>query len=152
GLALHLQKDLPGAVHAFQEAIELDPKFLDAHSSLGRLFSEQSRFPEAIAEYREVIRLQPDDADAHNMLAYLLCSCVDPKVRDAGRALEHASKAVALGPKVPLYWGNLGIAHYRRGQWQEAVTALQKAEELSKPRAVVTRFVLAMAYWQLGKK
>src|SRR5260370_18294218 len=49
-------------------------------------------------------------------------------------------------------WGTLGVAHYRNGEWQEAVTALEQSLTLQKVGSSTDFFFLAMAKWQLGDK
>jgi len=68
------------------------------------------------------------------------------------RAVDLAQRAVSLAPRDGDFWNTLGVAHYRAGNWQEAVAALDKARELSGGGDAVDRLFLAMAYWQLGHK
>jgi uncharacterized protein HemY len=62
-----------------------------------------------------------------------------------------AKRATELIPKEKGYWITLGLAHYRAGNWQEAVTALTTALQQA-PVDGWKLFVLAMAHWQLGHK
>ena len=52
------------------------------------------------------------------------------KVRDPGRAVDLAKKAVELLPNVGTLWNTLGVAHFRAGDWKAAITALEKSIEL----------------------
>ena len=52
-------------------------------------------------------------------------------------------------PKEWHNWSTLGLAHYRAGDWHAAVQALTTAAQL-RASSGRTRFVLAMAHWQLG--
>lgn len=63
-----------------------------------------------------------------------------------------AKKACELSPKTGSYWNTLGIAHYRAGNFQEALDALQKSMDLTKGGSVWDWFFLAMAHWRLGHK
>src|SRR5262249_37875920 len=45
-----------------------------------------------------------------------------------------------------------GLAHYRNGNWQEAVSALQKSMQTGSGGDSFDRILLAMACWQLGEK
>jgi tetratricopeptide (TPR) repeat protein len=68
------------------------------------------------------------------------------------RAVDLANQAVRLAPYDGDFWNTLGVAHYRAGNWKEAVTALEKAKELSGGGDAVDWLFLAMAHWQLGQK
>ena len=50
------------------------------------------------------------------------------------------------------FWNTLGLVHYRRGEWQPAITALDKARSLHSSCETYDFFFLAMAQWQLGHK
>jgi Flp pilus assembly protein TadD len=75
----------------------------------------------------------------------------DPRHRDAGRAVAWAQRAVDLDPDEGNYRNTLGAAHYRAGQWNDAIEALTKAMTLLDARwESFNTFFLAMAHWQLG--
>jgi tetratricopeptide (TPR) repeat protein len=47
----------------------------------------------------------------------------------------------------------LGVAHYRLGDWRQAIATLKKAEELAPGGYLAQNaFFLSMAHWQLGDK
>ena len=89
-------------------------------------------------------------ASVHNELAWLLATCPDVKLRDPGRAVASARKAVELEPEVGDFWGALGVARYRLGEWGAAIAALEKAESLTPEEDPAIRgFFLAMSHWRL---
>jgi eukaryotic-like serine/threonine-protein kinase len=139
------------AIADFSKAIEFDPTAAANHTSLGNALKAQGRLDEAIAEYRVAIRLEKDDPSPYNNLAWLLATCPEPKFRDPKRAVELANNAVKLAPKVGNNWNTLGVATYRAGSWQKAVTALEKSLKLQGDNGF-DGFFLAMAHWQLGEK
>ena len=112
---------------------------------------------EAAVEFREAIRVTPDCENARNALAWLLnnqawtlATHPEPKNRDADRAVKLAREAVELVPKHAYYWNTLGVAHYRAGNWKEAIVALDTslgffAGELES----FNTFFLAMSHCQL---
>jgi eukaryotic-like serine/threonine-protein kinase len=91
-------------------------------------------------------------AMSHDMLAWHLATIADPKFRDEKWALELAMEAVRLAPNDGDFWNTLGVAHYRMGNWNEAVRVLEKAMELSKGGRADDWFFLAMAHWRLGNR
>ena len=67
-------------------------------------------------------------------------------------AVELACRAIALQPEAVFAWHTMGIARYRAGQWQEAIAALKKANELEHDKGLAFNgFFLAMAFHQQGE-
>jgi tetratricopeptide (TPR) repeat protein len=133
----------------------IDP---DAHYYRSVALANKGLLDAAAAQLREAIRLRPDDAKARHALAHLLnnqawnlATHAEPKIRDPGRAVKLAQEAVELAPKEGNYWNTLGVAHYRNGDWKEAVAALTKSTELQRENAY-DAFFLAMSHWKLHQK
>jgi tetratricopeptide (TPR) repeat protein len=122
-------KDQPGAVAAFQRAIELyqraielDGRDFQARHGLGQVLQEQGRYAEAERAYLGAIKVQPSAAPAYDSLARLLATCPDDKARDGKRAVEYATTACErTGWKKPLYLDTLAAAYAEAGQFDEAV-------------------------------
>jgi tetratricopeptide (TPR) repeat protein/serine/threonine protein kinase len=114
-----------------------------AHQNLGN-------WDKAVADYDQAIALNPKYAACLNDLAWLLATCPELKARNPTRALDLAAKAVKLAPKEGGFWDTLGVAHYRTGDWQAAVAALNKAVELRRGGNAVDWLFLAMAHRRLG--
>ncbi|MEX0713654.1 MAG: hypothetical protein WD278_15040, partial [Pirellulales bacterium] len=89
---------------------------------------------------------------AYDDLAWCLATFPDPQVRDPGRAVELAKKAVELAPQDGNWSKTLGAALYRAGDWQAAAAALATSMELRNGGDGFDGFFLAMALWQLGDK
>jgi tetratricopeptide (TPR) repeat protein len=144
--------DLSKAIELVAPKSEVTPFDVSNWFKRGDAYAAMGRYDKAIADYSKAIELQPKFARAHNSLAWYLATCADPKLRKPQQALASAKKAVELGPKVGTWWNTLGVAHYRAGNWQEAVEAIQKSMELAKGGDCFDFFFLAMAYSQMGKK
>src|SRR5439155_15876758 len=110
------------------------------------------REEEADRIYRRVLEFKPVTPDGQNYLAWALAACPDPRFGDRKLALELAKKAVQQAPEAGYIWNTLGVAHYRNGNWREAVVALDKSMQLGSGGDSFDRFFLAMAHWQLGNK
>ena len=52
-----------------QRALQLDPKFAEAHQQLGTLYGAREDYPDAIAEFQKAITINPDLEEAHYRLA-----------------------------------------------------------------------------------
>jgi tetratricopeptide (TPR) repeat protein len=140
------------ALADYSKAIELDPKFATAWSNRGVAYTHLGQWDKAVADLSRILELAPDNAEPHNDLAWFLATCPDAKVRDPGRAVELAKRAVELSPKEGNYWNTLGVAHYRAGDWKPCIETLEKSMELPQGGDAFDFFFLAMAHWQLGHK
>ncbi len=92
------------------------------------------------------------NALVYNLFAWVLVTTSDPEFRDEKRGLDLATQSVRLAPQDSDFWNTLGVAHYRVGNWSEAVKALQKAMETGNGGDGVDWLFLAMAHWHLGHK
>jgi tetratricopeptide (TPR) repeat protein/serine/threonine protein kinase len=133
-------------------AIVLDPKNANAWNNRGLTHVNLREYDKAIADWNKAIELAGQSAMIKNNLAWLLASCPDARFRDAGKAVALAKKAVEIVPKEGDFWNTLGEAHYRAGNWKEAVAALEKSMELRNGGDSADWFFLAMAHWQLGDR
>ncbi|MCI0742214.1 MAG: tetratricopeptide repeat protein [Gemmataceae bacterium] len=111
------------------------------------------QFDQAIADYEHSLKLGPPDAVTDNNLAWYVVAFPDSPADLLPRARTWAKNAVALAPNEGSYWNTLGVAHYRAGDWDEAIKALQQALKLSRGREYAhDAFFLAMAHWKRGEK
>ncbi len=143
---------LDEAIAECREALRIEPDNARIHFDLATLYGHQGQVAEMAAEYREVLRIEPDNAGMHDSLAWLLATVAQPPLRQPEQAVSHALRAVELAPQQGNFWGTLGRAHYRNGQWKEAIAALRKVDELGGGSGVWDWLCLAMAHWQLGEK
>src|SRR5262249_22467828 len=111
-----------------------------------------------------------NEALVNNRFAWFLAVCPDSGLRDPARAVQLARKAMQLWPVDHGYrpdyyrtliapylhagtnWTTLGVAHYRAGQWKEAVAALEHSIERRLDGDSIDWFFLAMVRWRLGEK
>jgi len=118
----------------------------------GRQGEAETMFRAADRVFRDGLNALPDFPEANNDFAWFLATCPQQQFRDSKHALALAQKAVAAQPQTVSYWTTLGTAHYRNGNWSDALAVLGKATaDLDRPSAA-SRFVLAMTHWQLGAK
>jgi tetratricopeptide (TPR) repeat protein len=135
------------AIADCNRGIELDPKrYWQPWKWRGEAQVKLGRYADAIVSFSRLIDIDPDSATALNNLAWLLATCADPKLRDAGRAVTLARRAVEREPKQASYWNTLGVAQYRAGDWAAAMEALTKSMELGKGGRAEDWFFLAMAH------
>src|ERR1051326_609507 len=56
------------AAQIFQQVVKLDPRFADAHFSLGHAFADMGRWQKAIDSFQRAIELNPRDVEAQERL------------------------------------------------------------------------------------
>jgi tetratricopeptide (TPR) repeat protein len=106
------------------------------------------------AGYRKVVtRLVEQIGDTRDpFLAYVLartCSLVPNSGIDAARAVAWAEQAVAERPKVGWYLHALGLALYRKGEFEAAIGRLTESEKADW-EPVMDWLVLALCHHRLG--
>jgi tetratricopeptide (TPR) repeat protein/serine/threonine protein kinase len=139
------------AVADFSELLKRFPGDAGALYYRGSARENLSQWGEAIADYSKAVELAPQHDLANGRLAWLLATCPEVKLRDAGRAVELAKKAVLLAPKQGTrWWLTLGVANYRVRDWKAATGALEMSMLLRNGGDSNEWFFLAMAYWQQG--
>jgi tetratricopeptide (TPR) repeat protein len=159
-LAWHDRSEAYSAMHKpdlaladMSEAIRLDQKYARAWHDRGMVQWDLGRWGNSLADLARAAELRPDSGLYQNDLAWMLSNCPQPKLRDPRRAVELAGQATKLGPKTADRWNTLGVAHYRAGDWNAAIVALNKSVELRKGNFIGSdAFFLAMAHWHLRQK
>ncbi len=156
GLALKATGKVDEAIDCFHKAIALDPVLPGPHLHLAHalLILKEDRAG-AINAAKEGLRHQPRysmEALPCYGLARRLVANADVEEEEAELAVELAQRAVTLYPNRGYYWTMLGMAHYRAGHWDDAITALEKANSLFAGGGSFEWFFLTMARWQRGDK
>jgi tetratricopeptide (TPR) repeat protein len=101
---------------------------------------------------QEAVRRGAERPEAQGELARMLILAPAAELWDPDTSVGLAKKALARSPQSVLLWNTLGMAHYRRGQWQAAIDVLEKAEKLPYGTTGYNWFFLAMAHWQKGDR
>lgn len=121
----------------YQKAIDLDPRFANAHAGIARVAVDVWRndynylWSAAVARKiaydaaGEALKLDPNNARAHTVLALL--QLVDGR---ATEALDSANRAVAAQPSDAEAYGNLALILAHTGSHQQAIGEMQRALRL----------------------
>ncbi len=137
GIALSNKGQTDEAISQYREAIRLKPDYADSHYNLGVALFKNGQFDEAMGQYQEAVRLKPDYGPAYinfcnnialNNLAWELATSPDVKNRDGARAVQLAEQACEQTHyRMTVMIGTLGAAYAEAGQFDEAISAGQKA-------------------------
>jgi tetratricopeptide (TPR) repeat protein len=121
-----LDWDWPAAETAFRRAVDLDPRYAQAHWTLGHSLSQMGRHGEALSVMRRARELDP-----LNAMTYAMSSQVAFQARDYAAALDHASQAVGLDQGFWIGHMMRGQAFEESGQHESALEALEIAARFS---------------------
>jgi TolB-like protein len=103
------------------------------------------QWDKAISHLEKALALDPNDPLCNLVLGRALIDSGRPK-----EGMEYVKSAMKLDPLNPArYLERIGFAHICMGEWQEAVTACEKAMELN-PDIFAPAIVLAVACAHLG--
>jgi serine/threonine protein kinase/WD40 repeat protein/Tfp pilus assembly protein PilF len=116
----------------------------------GRFHQQAGRHAEALRDFQKAVELEPNRASFRNALARLRATGPET-VRDPHEAVVHAECAVKLQPGHWAYHNTLGIAYYRAGRYQEAVTTLEASRKGGAGQSdALDLYFLAMCHHRLG--
>ncbi len=118
-------KDPPAAMKEFDAALQLDPEMPEAWHAKGLLLHVvYKRYEEAAAAYQKALELKPNFSDAKANLGNLYLD--EKRYDDAIKLYEQALNDMTY--RTPfIAHGNLGWAHYMKGQTREAIEETKTA-------------------------
>jgi hypothetical protein len=140
-------------VRETSQAIELAPDDPEGYLWRARAKLRLGEYESALPDLEKSGGPHANDAVANNSVAWSLVVQPEAGRRYAQLAIAWSQRAVELAPEKGTYWNTLGVAHYRGGDWDEALVALAKSDEiLQGEKLSLNTFFLAMAHWQKGNR
>ena len=115
------QDRLDDGIAYSERAVQLAPRYAEAHNDLGVGYSRENRANEAIPEFRLALQIKPDYDEAENNLGIAFS-----RVGQLDSAIAHFRRALELNPdafSAEINWGNAlvrvnkpadAIPHYQR--------------------------------------
>lgn len=141
-----------GAIEHLRKALDLDPDNAEAHLLLGFIQMERSDYENAEQHLSTSIKLLQKQKREGSILAearniYGLCLIQLGRYDDAIVVLrESANDELNTAPH--LAWGNLGLAQFHLGEYQETVKSTMEAVRI-QPRFCVGYYTMGRALWRL---
>jgi Flp pilus assembly protein TadD len=138
------------AAAAYDKAIELSDTPQARHWRLyyarGIAYERAQQWPRAESDFLKALELEPEQPYVLNYLGY---SWVDQGI-NLSEALDMIESAVDQRPNDGFIVDSLGWAHYRLGDYREAVRHLERAVELEPDDPTINDH-LGDALWQVGR-
>jgi len=131
------------AIKNYRLAIEIRPRFPEAHNNLGMLLNQEALFEQAIEHFKIVVNVEPLSASAHYGMGVAYQS-----LEDTTSAAVCYQRAITLNPDFYASWVNLGLICYQIGSPEVAVNCYNEAIGLNPSNAEL-HFQLGMAYMLL---
>jgi TolB-like protein/predicted Zn-dependent protease len=130
-----------------QKAISLDESNAFSYALLSNVYTAMRQYEKAISAGEKGVALLPNGAFNHAMLAVTLSYA-----EKLDEALYHIKQGIRLDP-YPEYWyyWHLGRCYGLKGQYEEALAAYKKADQLN-PNTWFNHFTLALTYVRLGRQ
>jgi len=140
------------AIPCYQQALRMNPAFVEAHYNLGNALAMMGDFASAIECYRRTLQIRPDFERAKMNLAraYNDRGAMDHRSGRIDAAIEAYRQAIELAPEFADALSNLGNALGAKGQWPEAIELCRRALAL-RPDYAQAWFNLANALRETGK-
>ena len=130
--SLHFDWNANRACKELDEAIALNPAWVDAHHWHSHALCAAARFHDSLAACRRIVELDPLNPLMHAHVAWH-----HYMARDFAEALTQSERVVRMEPS--FHWGHFfaGWAHERLGRPQEAIRSLQEAVRCSSNSPVM---------------
>ncbi len=128
-LKQHMIYSLAGKV--LNERLLEEPDNISLYQDFAMVCHEMGEYEKAIEAYGRIIALDSNQAASLNNLAWILVTAPDERLRDKGRALDLAKKAVAL-ERSAVFLDTLAEAYYENGYINEAVETIKEAISVAK--------------------
>ena len=180
GLALADRGQVAEAIVHFQDAVDINPNYVDALNSLGHALAGRGEVDEAIARYRKALAIQSDYVEAHNNLGLALAargrsrrpspitarhwqsspttwrptttwaSPWPAAEREIDEAIVQFRRALEIKPDQPAVHYNLGSVLADHGEVDEAMVHFQRALEI-QPDYAEAHYRLGLALARRGR-
>jgi tetratricopeptide (TPR) repeat protein len=151
GNLLRVRKDFASAAEVYSKAISTVANPTRQHWSYfyfrGISYERSKQWPKAEKDFEKALELYPDQPQVLNYLGY---SWIDQGV-NLEKGMVMIRRAVELRPNDGYIIDSLGWAHYRIGQFDDAVRDLERAV-LLRPEDPTINDHLGDAYWRVGRR
>jgi eukaryotic-like serine/threonine-protein kinase len=143
----HCDWDWPGAERAFKRAIDLNPRYAEAHHMYSHYLTPMGRFDESVAQAQLALELDPLDVllNVHLGWAYL-------HARRYDESIAQSLKAIAMDPNLEVAHTGLGRAYLGKKMYKEALAEFQKTVTLAGGVATGPDTYLGYTYAVMGMK
>jgi TolB-like protein/DNA-binding winged helix-turn-helix (wHTH) protein/Tfp pilus assembly protein PilF len=134
------------ALDLAKQGVTLDGSIPQTHWALGYVYLMRKELEQAEAAAVQSIAVAPNYADGYGLLAL-----INNNLGRSQKAIDQINKGIQLNPYYTWdYPYNLGRAYYTLGRYEEAIAALEKAQERNENAPPIKLFLIA-SYVRAGR-
>ena len=122
------QQNDPIAVSYYQNGLKADPKNVELHYNLGKMFQDMDKLEEAEQEYKTAIAIDSTHIPSLNNLGYLY---LDDNIKKYDEAVKLFTQALQINPKFVYALCNRGVAYEYLGNYPAARKDYEETLKLS---------------------
>ncbi len=124
----YLRQGKLAAKAEYEQALEIDPTYAQAHVHLGNFHHQVKEYQAALDQYELALRFDAENADAHNSIAWLRATCPLDELRNGEIAQRNAQRACELTDwKVFYTLDTLAAAYAEQGSFEKAKEWIKRA-------------------------
>ena len=138
--------DWAGAEREYKRAIELNPRYAQAHESYSRFLYYTGSMDKALVEARKALEIEPLSPQTAELLAEEYC-----QAGQYHQALEECRKGLDMDPNWFTIYVVLGAAQMGTGAYEDALKSFEKGSLLGHGDPIAQAF-LGWAYGVTGRK
>lgn len=122
------QQNDPIAISYYQNGLKVDPKNVELHYNLGKMFQDMDKLEEAEQEYKTAIAIDSTHIPSLNNLGYLY---LDDNIKKYDEAVKLFTQVLQINPKFVYAICNRGVAYEYLGNYVAARKDYEEALKLS---------------------
>lgn len=125
------------SIQAYEETVEVNPRFAKAFNNLGNLYSQQKKYGKAIENLKKATEHDANLSEAYNNMGI-----VYSHLGQFDESITAFIRATELNPRLVAAYYNLGQIYYHDKKWDAASTSFKKVLSL-KPNHVEAKDYIA---------
>lgn len=135
--------DVAKAESTLNEGLAQFPENVQLNFFLGTVYDRKGQKDKVITQMRKVVNMDPQHVQGLNYLAFTFAEMGD----NLDEAEDLAQRAIDLEPKDGFVLDTYGWILYKRGNWSDAITYLERAHQ-AQPRESIIAEHLGDAYFK----
>lgn len=143
--AIYLENKQPKkAIPYLKSAINAKPDKAPAYYNLGQAYFDAGQGQNAVNTYKQIMRMEPNNS----LPVYKIGATYGKVMNDLDNAIVWFNKAIAMDPKQPMYYEDLGVAYGFKGDINNAIATFEKGLTVD-PRYAAFYRNLAASYYNM---